>query len=466
MVFSSVVFIGIFLPLTMAIYFLKKDRNYRNIVLLISSLIFYAWGEPLWIFAMIGLTYIDYLLAIYMQKINTPKYKKLLLGLSVVLNLAMLFIVKYYDFFVSSINSVAGTNIKLSNISMPIGISFFTFQALTYVVDVYRNDANVQKKFTNLLLYISMFPQLIAGPIVRYADIDEQINNRKESMQGFVNGMFRFSIGLGKKVIFANYAGKIATSILTENFETSSTMGMWVGICMFTLQLYFDFSGYSDMAIGLGKVFGFDYKENFNYPYMANSISDFWRRWHISLGSFFRDYVYIPLGGNRKHAVFNTLVVWMLTGLWHGANWNYVIWGLFFATILPIEKALKKKGIETSKIPVTGNILVLIIIVFSMAIFYYTDLGDMQRAVLMLIGVDNPINLSVGEKTIIYKYLLSIPIMVVACTPLSSIICNKVFKQDTVVGNLTRTLAFCVLYILCFMLVLNQTYNPFLYFRF
>ncbi|MGN0375427.1 MAG: MBOAT family O-acyltransferase [Butyrivibrio sp.] len=466
MVFSSVIFLGIFLPVVLILYFVIKNRTWRNAVLLVASIIFYAWGEPKWIFLLLLLSFVDYLIARKMEKLDTGIKKKVFLVIAVVLNLSTLFVVKYLDFVITTINSAVNTNIPLTNIAMPIGISFFTFQALTYVIDVYRKDAKAQKSYWDLLLYISMFPQLIAGPIVRYSDIDSQIKNRKETMQGFINGMFRFSIGLAKKVVFANYAGNIATSLLVDNFDGISTKALWVGIIMFTLQLYFDFSGYSDMAIGLGKVFGFDYKENFNYPYMANSISDFWRRWHISLGSFFRDYVYIPLGGNRKHWVLNILVVWFLTGLWHGASWNYVLWGLFFAIMLIIEKLLKKKGLDTAKVPVAGNILILFIIVYSMTIFYFEDIGQLITATKIMFGFGNVVNITIAERTIICQYFWIIPLMILACTPLVSMLGRKIFKENTVVGNITRSIAFCVLLVLCFMLILNQTYNPFLYFRF
>ncbi len=467
MVFSSVIFMGIFLPVSLILYFLAKERKTRNLILLLVSLVFYAWGEPLWIVAILLLTYVDFVFAKKVSVMSDNAGRKKFLAVIVAVNLSVLFVVKYFDFFVSSMNSITGAHLPLLHIRMPIGISFFTFQALTYVVDVYRKDANVQESYANLLLYIAMFPQLIAGPIVRYSDIDRQIQNRDENMQGFVNGMFRFSIGLGKKVVFANYAGNIATSLLTNNFDGISTKAIWVGIIMFTLQLYFDFSGYSDMAIGLGKVFGFDYKENFNYPYMANSIADFWRRWHISLGSFFKDYVYIPLGGNRKHQYFNTLAVWMLTGLWHGASWNFVMWGLFFAGMLVLERNLKKKaGIDVSKIPVTGNLLVMIIITYSMSLFYFTDIHQLLVALRTLLGIGSTISMSLAEKTIVYKYVWSMPFMVIACTPLPANIGKRIFKQDTFLGNIARSLGFCVLYILCFILIINQTYNPFLYFRF
>lgn len=466
MVFSSVIFLGIFLPLSLIGYFIMPGRTGKNIVLLIFSLMFYAWGEPKWVFIMAALTFADYLFAMLMDKVNKKGLKVMILSMAVISNLSLLFIVKYYNFFVSAVNGGINLGLPEYDIRMPVGISFFTFQALTYVVDVYRKDARVQKNYFYLLLYISMFPQLIAGPIVRYSDIDMQITDRTESMRGFVDGMFRFSIGLGKKVMFANYAGNIATQLLEDSFNGISAAAVWIGVFMFTMQIYFDFSGYSDMAIGLGKIFGFDYKENFNYPYIADSISDFWRRWHISLSTFFRDYVYIPLGGNRKHHMLNIMIVWFLTGLWHGASWNFIIWGLFYGILLIVEKKLKNIGIDISKVPVFGNILVLIIIVYSMALFYFVDFGRMVQATYYMLGIGNRISLGIAEKTIIYKYLWSIPVMVVACTPIPKKAASKIFKKETVHTDILQSVMFAAVYILCFILILNQTYNPFLYFRF
>lgn len=466
MVFSSVIFIGLFLPLFLICYFLVKSRRARNVVLMVFSLFFYAWGEPKWILGMVALTFVDFLIANQIERISPGRKKKLFLFMAVAVNLVMLFLVKYYDFFAGSVNQFAKTNLPITNIAMPIGISFYTFQALTYVVDVYKNQAKPQKNFFDLLLYISMFPQLIAGPIVRYADINEQIGNRSETRQGFVDGMFRFSIGLGKKVIFANYAGILATELLDNHFDELTTFGAWIGIAMFTIQLYFDFSGYSDMAIGLGKVCGFDFKENFRYPYISNSIADFWRRWHISLGSFFRDYVYIPLGGNRKHVLLNTAIVWILTGLWHGASWNYVIWGAFFAVLLTVERQLKKFGIETAKIPVTGNIIVMLIIIYSMSLFYFENLNHLVRAGRLMFGLTGQVQLTVVEQTIVNNYFYIIPVMIIGCTPLPAIVGKRIFKKDTTIGTIARTTMFVALFAVCFILIMNQTYNPFLYFRF
>ncbi len=466
MVFSSVIFLGMFLPVSMFLYFIINNRMWRNMVLLLFSIVFYAWGEPVWVFAMIGLTFLDFLFAKRMEKCKSETGKKVLLLVAVLANMFMLFMVKYYNFLISSFDAWTGLKIPLLNLSMPIGISFFTFQAVTYVVDVYRENAKVQKNFFYLLLYISMFPQLIAGPIVRYADIDEQIRNREETLQGFVNGMFRFSIGLAKKVVFANYAGEIATTFLTKNLSASSTAAVWIGLTLYTLQLYFDFSGYSDMAIGLGKVFGFDYKENFNYPFTSKSMTEFWARWHISLGTFFRDYVYIPLGGNRKHQLFNLFVVWALTGLWHGASWNFMLWGLYNGLILILEKILKRKGFDFSAVPFANHLYVLMIMSFGMVFFYFTNLHDIATAFKIMYGFTENIALSLKEQTEVFKYFRLFPVMILANTPIFRDLFGKIFKRDTAIGNTMRTAAFAAIYVFAFVLMLNQTYNPFLYFRF
>lgn len=467
MVFSSTVFLGIFLPLFLACYFLISDRNIRNIVIVLFSLFFYAWGEPVWILGMVILVFIDYVLARMCCKVTSELARKVYLLATVLLNLAMLFVFKYYNFFMENLNAVFDADIPLLTVQMPIGISFFTFQALTYVVDVYRKQAEPQKSFLNVLLYISMFPQLIAGPIVRYCDVAIQIEDRKETMDGFNKGMFRFSIGLCKKVIFANYAGIIATSLLnSDHIEVLTTAGAWVGMFMFLCQLYFDFSGYSDMAIGLGKVLGFTYKENFNYPYIANSVADLWRRWHISLGEFFRDYVYISLGGNRKHQIFNLMMVWLSTGLWHGASWNYVLWGVYFLICLLIERLLKKKGIDISKIPVLSNIAVLLIIIFGWSIFYFENLGELKLFLESMAGLRNEVAMKARELTPIYQYFYVIIAMIIGCTPLAKKLAMILFPEGKVRTDIAIGIGSSVFIMLCFVLLLKQTYNPFLYFRF
>lgn len=318
----------------------------RNAVLVVFSLIFYAWGEPTYVFLMIISVFINYLVGIGIDKQN--RHRKLALVIGLVCNLLVLGTFKYAGFIAESLN-LAGLPVPVPHIALPIGISFYTFQSISYLIDVYRRQADSQKRFVDLLLYISMFPQLIAGPIVRYDLIAKEINNRHITRSDVVEGSYRFLIGLGKKVILANQFSEIANQFLQSGFPQLTTMGAWVGIVAFTFQIFFDFSGYSDMAIGLGRCLGFHFAENFKHPYVCTSITDFWRKWHISLGSFFRDYVYIPMGGNRHHQVLNILVVWFLTGMWHGASWNFILWGIYFGIIVTLEKYTLLKVIN--KIP-------------------------------------------------------------------------------------------------------------------
>ena len=332
MVFSSLTFLFYFLPLTLLLSFARRSIKWRNGVLLGASLLFYAWGEPVWVLAMVGSTAVAFLCARKIVHTKKKRRRRLWMTLSVALSASILFVFKYSAFFVNSFMALFGASWRMTPLRLPIGISFYTFQVITYTVDVYRRKARAQKHFPRLMLYISCFPQLIAGPIVQYSDVADQLGKRRTTPDDFTEGMQRFVIGLGKKVIFANICGKALSSMpLAGSAAALSVGGAWYAAFLYTLQIYFDFSGYSDMAIGLGRILGFTYKENFLYPYSALSVRDFWRKWHVSLGSFFRDYSYIPLGGNRrglKRTILNTLIVWMLTGLWHGASWSFVLWGL------------------------------------------------------------------------------------------------------------------------------------------
>ena len=345
MVFSSLVFLFIFFPVTLFFYFIVKNDKVKNIVLVIASLIFYSWGEPVWVCLLIFSSILDYTVSLGIEKYRGKKITKLFIALSVVINLGLLAAFKYSGFFISTLNGIFRLSLHVPAFSLPIGISFYTFQTMSYSLDVYKGDVKAQKSFINFLMFVSLFPQLIAGPIVRYSDIDTQIDHRTVTIDGFAKGMTRFMAGLGKKVLIANYAGSLAESLLA-NVDNAAVMSVWVGVLFYAFQIYFDFSGYSDMAIGLGRMFGFDYPENFKYPYISTSITDFWRRWHITLSSFFRDYVYIPLGGNRvslPRQILNLFIVWGLTGLWHGASWNFVIWGLYYFVFLCLEKFVFKK---------------------------------------------------------------------------------------------------------------------------
>jgi alginate O-acetyltransferase complex protein AlgI len=415
---------------------------------------------------MIGLSLMDYMAARVIERVVDGRARRLLLVLFIAANLLPLFLFKYLNFFILNINGLLGGSLGLFPFGLPIGISFFTFQSITYVVDVYRRKVQAQKNPLYVMLYISMFPQLVAGPIVRYSDIAQQIESRKEDIHRFAQGMFRFCIGLAKKVVLANYAGSAASILLAGDKGEISTAAAWIGLALYTFQIYFDFSGYSDMAIGLGRMFGFEYQENFRYPYLARSVTEFWRRWHISLSSFFRDYVYIPLGGNRRHQYLNILIVWTLTGFWHGASWNFLLWGLYYALLLTAEKALRSAGFDIGKVPVVSRVLLLFIVMIGWGIFYYTDMAEMMRFFQSLFNIgDVPLGLSLREMSAINSVFLLIPVMAVGCTRLPGNMGNGLFERGRR-RRAARLVWSSGLLVLSFLLILGQSYNPFLYFRF
>ena len=392
MLFSSTTFLFAFLPIVLITYYIVP-RITRNLVLFIFSLVFYAWGEPVYIVLMIASTIVAYITGLLAdkQRKNAKKYTPLIAMIgAVVWNIGLLLFFKYTDFFIGAANSIFGTQIKTLGLALPIGISFYSFQTLSYVIDVYKGEVRSQKNFLDLATYVALFPQLIAGPIVRYIDVAEQLKKRNESIEHFAQGVWRFSIGLGKKVILANTIGELFDTISNSAQSELSVAASWLGIIAYTFQIYFDFSGYSDMAIGLGKMFGFDFLENFNYPYISTSITDFWRRWHMSLSSWFRDYVYIPLGGNRKgkaRQCLNIMIVWFLTGFWHGANWNYIIWGLYFGLFILIERTIGNKNMR--KMPkAVAHIYNTIVVVVGFGIFYFTDLGKLGTFLGNLVGLN------------------------------------------------------------------------------
>ena len=391
MLFSSTTFIFMFLTLLLILYFPIKNIKYRNIILLIFSLIFYSWGEPKYIFLMLLTVLIAYIFGLLIDKYRKDKKKsKLFLVISIILILLNLFIFKYLDFSIGIINSIFKTNIGLTKLVLPIGISFYTFQILSYVIDLYWGKVGVQKNYFRLLLYVSFFPQLIAGPIVRYETVEKEISDRKTTLDGFISGFKRFIWGLAKKVIVANNVA-IFCDYVYNNYSSYGSNILWVAAVCYTLQIYFDFSGYSDMAIGLGKMFGFNFLENFNYPYIATSINDFWRRWHISLSTFFRDYVYIPLGGNRVSKIKfirNIFIVWLLTGIWHGASYNFILWGLYYAILLLIEKMVTGKYIE--KLPKVLKILYsLFFITLGWVIFRVENINDLILVIKKMFSFNN-----------------------------------------------------------------------------
>ena len=370
MLFSSLLFLYAFLPVCLLLYFLVPGLTGKNIVLLCASLVFYAWGEPVYVFLMLAVAALNWGFGLLLEK----KRSKGLLALCVALNLASLVVFKYAGFLVENCNALFGAAFRVPQISLPIGISFYTFQALSYSVDVYRKDVGAQRSYWKFLLYVSMFPQLIAGPIVRYVDVAAQIESRESDPENVFRGVTRFCVGLGKKVLLADHVGQVADQLLGGSFTGATTLGIWLGALMYMFQIYFDFSGYSDMAIGLGRIFGFRYMENFKLPYTSKSITEFWRRWHISLSSFFRDYVYIPLGGNRKHVYLNLFIVWALTGLWHGANWTFIAWGLWFFVLLIGEKFLWGKAL--SRLPsLLQHVYAMLLVILSWVLFRADDIG-------------------------------------------------------------------------------------------
>lgn len=470
MVFSSIFFLYGFLPITLVLYFSIKNILYRNIILTLVSLFFYAWGEPIYVSLMIFSAYIVYLSGIIIEKFKNKWQAKAAVIGSVVINLALLCFFKYTGFFIDNINFLFNLDIIAPAIRLPIGISFFTFQTLSYSLDVYRGDVNTQKSYMNLLLYVSLFPQLIAGPIVRYSEIAEQINHRETTLDDLSEGITRFIRGLGKKVLIANIAGSLTSQCLDVQTSSISVVMSWLGIILYTIQIYFDFSGYSDMAIGLGRIFGFSYNENFNYPYISRSITEFWRRWHISLGSFFRDYVYIPLGGNKKRQLLNLSIVWFLTGFWHGASWNFILWGLYYGVFVIIEKIFMLKIL--SKIPkALAHIYTMLIVIFGWVLFYFTDVSSGINYILTMLGLNgNPIfdlNTEIFLKSNFIFFIVSI----IFCMPIQNVFI-KYFKKKSEnslsnkFANLTPIAFNLIIFLIVTSVLVGESYNPFLYFRF
>lgn len=466
MLFSSIPFLYYFLPIVLLVYFIVP-KIFKNSVLLISSLFFYAWGEPKYVFLMAATIVIGYILGLLIEKYKDTKLSKVFMIASVVVFLGFLGYFKYTDFFIDSFNKALGLDIKLLKIALPVGISFYTFQILSYTIDIYRGNVAAQKNPISLGAYITMFPQLIAGPIVRYSDVAAQLNNREHSIGKASQGITRFAVGLGKKVLLANTLGEVCTAFSSSGDR--SIIFYWLYAVAFSLQIYFDFSGYSDMAIGIGKILGFDFLENFNYPFISKSISEFWRRWHMSLGYWFRDYVYIPLGGNRVNKgryIFNVLVVWALTGFWHGAAWNFVIWGLYFAVFLTLEKFWLGKHLKKSDI--LARIYVIIFILISFVIFNATSMSDAMTCIggMFGIGVDK----FISTEAIYYlrSYLVVIILGIIGATPIPKVAIQKIKsnKQFDKVINLLEIVFVIGIALIATSYLVDGSFNPFLYFRF
>ena len=478
MVFSSFVFLLVFLPLVLLLYYICPGRV-RNLLLLIASLIFYAWGEPVYVLIMVFSIFFDYVNGRLIERFknrNSPWKAKAALVIDLCGNLAILGFFKYADFFIGNLNTITGAGISLLHIALPIGISFYTFQTMSYTIDVYRGVVPAQNNILTFATYVTLFPQLIAGPIVQYKTVEKELTERKVTLRDFSEGAFRFSVGLATKVLLATQIGSLWDTISRLNQMSVATA--WLGAVAYTFQIYFDFSGYSDMAIGLGRMFGFHFLENFNFPYMSKTITEFWRRWHISLSSWFREYVYIPLGGNRKglaRQLINIMIVWMLTGLWHGANWNFVLWGMYYGVLLMIEKLFLLKWLE--KLPDwVGHIYTLFLVVIGWTIFAQTNLQQLGAYLKTMFGIGQAVFVDSD-----FLYFASTNAVLLAALVICSIdFCafrnrrlpekerSTVYEavEKSKGWTIVKPVIMLVLLVVSFAFLVGDSYNPFLYFRF
>lgn len=467
MLFSSIVFLFYFLPITLGVYYLiPKDKlNIRNIWLLVMSLVFYSWGEPVYVFLMIYSAALNYYMAREIDREQrNGRSGKFSMILALILNLFVLGFFKYYGFLMDTVNALFHLSLSYTALPLPVGISFYTFQGLSYIFDVYRRNVKVQKNPLQVALYLALFPQLIAGPIVNYKDIEKQLGRRTTSLRKFGEGAIRFTIGLGKKVILANNLGALYAYVGQLPDSKMTVLTAWIGILGYTFQIYFDFSGYSDMAIGLGKMLGFSFKENFNYPYTAVSITDFWRRWHISLSTWFRDYVYIPLGGNRvpvKRHILNLLIVWSLTGLWHGANWNFVAWGTYFGVLLIIEKYLI--GDKLAKLPEWAkHVYTMLIVIISWVFFSITDITEAAGYLGVMFGIGSA---GLADATTLYLIRSNLVLLAAAAIG-STMLPSEELKKASKINKRFFAVWLIIIIVISVAYLVYGSYNPFLYFRF
>ncbi len=483
MVFSSLTFLFLFLPAVLLVYycvpsFQGKDKGYsffsshvlRNLVLFLFSLLFYAWGEPVYVVLMLFSILLNYVSGMLVDRYRGNRKAKVVLFWSVLINVVLLGVFKYGDFVVGNLNALLGTSIPLPGLPLPIGISFYTFQTMSYTIDVYRGDTKLQKNIVSFGTYVTLFPQLIAGPIVRYATVAEQMDHRRETIDQFSDGIQRFITGLGKKVLIANNVGIIWSQLSALPDNQASVLGSWVALFAYFFQIYFDFSGYSDMAIGLGKMFGFTFLENFNYPYLSKSITEFWRRWHISLSTWFKEYVYIPLGGNRRglgRQIFNMAVVWLLTGIWHGASWNFLFWGVYYFLLLLLEKLFLLKWLQ--KHPVIAHCYTIFFVLLGWALFAFDSLPQVLTFMGRLFGIGG---VSLVNSMAVYTLLSNLLLLLVAAvgsTPYPTRAVKNLLLRGKKREGL-KTLIVCVgslcLFLICVAYLVDGTYNPFLYFRF
>ena len=462
MIFSSIPFLYYFLPVVLLVYGLTPRKG-KNAVLLLFSLVFYGWGEPKYLAVMLVCTALGYGFGLALGRAGRPGVRKALLAASVLSSLSFLVYFKYADFFLSNFNALTGASLPLLQLTLPVGISFYTFQILSYTVDVYRGEAQVQKNPIDLACYVTMFPQLIAGPIVRYTDVAEQLKQRGRG--DFQKGASRFLVGLGKKILFANLLGEVCAA--WRGTQDGSVLFFWLYAVSYTLHIYFDFSGYSDMAIGLGALLGFRFPENFNYPYIAASVTDFWRRWHMTLSRWFRDYVYIPLGGNRKgmgKQLRNILIVWLLTGFWHGAAWNFLCWGLYFAALLILEKLVLLRFLEKHRI--FGHLYLLLAVVFGFVLFDASGLSGAWMCIRGMLGMAGLPLASAEGRYVLRSNAVLLLVCAVGATPLPKILARRLERRSPRAAGALRTCALLVLLLICTAFLVDGSYNPFLYFRF
>lgn len=468
MLFSSIVFLFTFLPAVMLLYYLLPVR-FRNVILLLASLVFYAWGEPVYLFLMLLSILFNYFSGLDIARnLQDKRAAKRSLVFNLIINLAVLGFFKYEGFVLDTLNGILPVHISYHALPLPIGISFYTFQILSYIIDVYRGNVKVQTNLPNFALYVTMFPQLIAGPIVQYADVDEQLASREVSRTKFGEGSMYFIRGLAKKVLLANTSGMIFTEVSGLAKDNIAVMTAWLGAFAYMFQIYFDFSGYSDMAIGLGKMFGFEFNMNFNYPYVSKSITEFWRRWHISLSSWFRDYVYIPLGGNRvskiKH-IRNLLIVWFLTGLWHGAAWNFVAWGLYYGVILIIEKYLLSPVLD--RLPdVVRHIYSIVLVVIGWVLFFSSSFGQAADYIRVMFGAGAHGFADRESMYLLTSNLILWLILIFGSTPLVHFRYEHMLRSKKWNTTIINSVVYAALFIVCIAYLVTETYNPFLYFRF
>jgi alginate O-acetyltransferase complex protein AlgI len=468
MLFSSTTFLFIFLPVVLAAYYLAR-ASFRNFILLAASMFFYAWGEPRYLLIMISIVTVNYCSAILIERYR--KYAKLILTLSILIDIGNLIYFKYTNFILENLNTIFDSNLDMLRVIMPIGISFYTFQAMSYLVDVYRKDCNVQKNYYDLMLYITLFPQMIAGPIVKYHDVEQQIGNRETTMKDFAAGLRRFITGLAKKVLIANTMGAVVERIFVMDTANFSTPIAWLGAISYSLQLYYDFSGYSDMAIGLGKMFGFTFLENFNYPYISKSITEFWRRWHISLSTWFKEYLYIPLGGNRlgnNRTYFNLFIVFLATGIWHGASWNFIFWGLWHGFFIILERIISwhKKELKTAG-NIAKHLYTILVFIIGWVIFRSDTMTYAAKYILRMFGI--------GEQTLTLYYwnyficnteIIMMAIALICSTPIFRNMINVPKGRGMLLRKILLNAWLGILFVLSSASIADATFNPFIYFRF